>query len=59
MAKIPKDPIMLVSYINTQLRDFYPDMGELCAALSLDRDEIDRLLSAVDFRYDPETNQYL
>ncbi|MCI8511537.1 MAG: DUF4250 domain-containing protein [Lachnospiraceae bacterium] len=58
MTKIPKDPMILLGYINTQLRDFYPDMGELCAALSLDRAEIDRLLSAADFRYDPEKNQY-
>ena len=30
MANIPKDPVMLLSYLNTQLRDFYPDMDELC-----------------------------
>lgn len=34
---IPKDPFMLVSWLNTQLRDFYPSLDELCQALNLDR----------------------
>ena len=25
---IPKDPVMLLSYLNTQLRDFYPSLEE-------------------------------
>ena len=25
---IPKDPFMLLSYVNTQLRDFYPDLDQ-------------------------------
>lgn len=29
MQQIPKDPVMLLSYINTQLRDFYPSLEEL------------------------------
>lgn len=32
---IPNDPVMLLSYINTQLRDFYPTLNELCSALNL------------------------
>ena len=24
---IPKDPVMLLSYVNTQLRDFYKSLG--------------------------------
>ena len=33
MTKFPKDPAMLLSYVNTQLRDFYPSMEELCKAM--------------------------
>ncbi len=25
---MPKDPVMLLSYVNTQLRDFYPSLAE-------------------------------
>ena len=32
---IPKDPMILMSYVNTQLRDFYSSLDELCSALDL------------------------
>ena len=37
---IPKDPVMLMSYINTQLRDNYPSLSELSKSLGLDENEI-------------------
>ena len=59
MTKIPKDPVMLLSYINTQLRDNYPDMDELCRSLCLDRKDVDEKLASIDYEYDPEKNQYV
>ena len=59
MTKIPNDPMILLSYINTQLRDFYPDMEELCRALGVEREAVDRRLAAVDYVYDRERNQYV
>ena len=59
MVNIPKDPVMLLSYINTQLRDNYPDMDELCRSLSLDRKDVDEKLASIDYEYDPEKNQYV
>ena len=56
---IPKDPVMLLSYINTQLRDNYPDMDELCRSLCLDRKDVDEKLASIDYEYDPEKNQYV
>ena len=32
---MPKDPVMLLSYVNTQLRDFYPSLQELCSSLQV------------------------
>ena len=52
MTGIPRDPVMLLSYINTQLRDFYPSLEELCSALSLDRETLDETLSSIDYFYD-------
>ena len=46
----PKDPAMLLSWINTQLRDFYPSLDELCGEASL---------SSIDYAYDPGTNQFI
>ena len=59
MTKIPKDPVMLLSYINTQLRDNYQDMDELCRSLCLDRKDVDEKLASIDYEYDPEKNQYV
>ena len=28
MAQLPKDPVMLLSFTNTQLRDFYPNLSQ-------------------------------
>ena len=36
-SPIPNDPAMLLSFLNTRLRDEYPSLEELCAALDLDR----------------------
>ena len=59
MVNIPKDPVMLLSYINTQLRDNYPDMDELCGSLCLDRKDVDEKLASIDYEYDSEKNQYI
>lgn len=59
MTKFPKDPAMLLSYINTQLRDHYPSMDELCKVLDADRAEIDEKLASIDYEYDPAANRYV
>lgn len=56
---IPKDPVMLMSYLNTQLRDFYPSLEELCAALDQDRKALEEWLAAAGFHYSPARNQFL
>ena len=55
----PKDPVMLLSYVNTQLRDHYPSIEELCKACDVSMEEIDAKLASIDYRYDPETNRYV
>lgn len=56
---IPKDPMILVSYINTQLRDFYPSLEELCKSLSLEKGELCDKLAGIDYHYDPDKNQFI
>ena len=56
---MPKDPVMLLSYLNTQLRDFYGSLEELCGALDADRGQIEEKLAAIDYHYDPEKNQFV
>ena len=49
---IPNDPMMLLSYINTQLRDNYPSLEELCGSLQLSEKELHERLAAIDYEYD-------
>ena len=59
MIKFPKDPAMLLSYVNTQLRDFYPSMEEFCKAMDVEKTEIDEKLARIDYEYDPVSNRYV
>lgn len=56
MSAIPKDLMILLSYINTQLRDNYSSLKELCQAMDLDEDQIKKTLSDIGFEYEPEQN---
>lgn len=55
---IPKDPVMLLSYVNTQLRDQYGSLKELCEDLGLQEAELREKLKAIDYEYDPKENQF-
>ncbi len=56
---LPKDPVLLLSYINTQLRDFYPSLDELAKSLSLNCGEIEETLRGIDYHYDAAQNRFL
>ena len=55
----PQDPMILLSYVNTKLRDFYPSLDALCDDLQVDQDEISQKLSILDCQYDPHRNQFV
>lgn len=56
---IPTDPAILLSYINTQLRDNYSSLEELSKSLSVDESEIKSKLSAIGYEYNEELNKFL
>lgn len=58
MDQLPSDPFMLLSVINTRLRDEYPSFEELCAALGVDAQELAARLEAAGFSYMPDINQF-
>ncbi|MBQ6967982.1 MAG: DUF4250 domain-containing protein [Lachnospiraceae bacterium] len=55
---MPTDPVILLSFINTKLRDEYGSLDELCSALSADKAEIVEKLAAVGYSYDKESNSF-
>lgn len=58
MTNIPNDPMMLLSFLNMKLRDFYPNLDALCQDLELDKDAITDKLAAIDYHYDETLNRF-
>ncbi len=56
---IPKDPVMLLSFVNLKLRDYYSDLEALCEDLDVSGKEILEKLSGIDYHYDREKNQFV
>lgn len=56
---VPRDPMILLSYINTQLRDNYSDLDELCRSLDLDKIDLIIRLKEIQYEYDPLLNRFL
>lgn len=56
MSSLPKDPMILLSFINTQLRDNYDSLEELCESLDADMEAVNSALEAAGFSYDRERN---
>ena len=56
---LPNDPVMLLSYVNTQLRDFFPTLDAFCDNFETDRTELENKLKAIDYEYDPVTNRFI
>ena len=56
MSTVPKDPMILLSYMNTQLRDNYSSLEEMCQFLDLNESQIRKTLSDIGFEYVSEKN---
>ena len=55
---LPQDPVILMSVLNTKLRDEYHSLEALCEDLELDRDKLTVRLHEAGFDYDSERNQF-
>lgn len=55
---LPVDPYMLLSVINTKLRDEYSSLDSLCDGLDVDKSEIVEKLAKAGFSYNEDLNQF-
>ena len=55
---LPQDPYILLSFINTKLRDEYPSLDALCGGLDADQAELTEKLEALGYAYDAQANQF-
>ena len=58
MTDYPKDPVMLMSWTNLKLRDYYKSLDELCEDLEIDRNELEGILNQAGFEYNSELNKF-
>lgn len=59
LDKLPSDPLLCLSVVNTKLRDLYPSVDALCADLNLDKVALIDRLKAIDYEYDSDRNQFV
>ena len=56
---IPNDPVMLLSFVNLKLRDYYKSLKDLCDDLDINEAELVQKLAGIDYRYDQQRNQFV
>jgi len=55
---LPKDPFMLLSFVNTKLRDEFESLDEFCKENGLSKREIEEVLNSIGYSYDKNTNSF-
>ncbi|MBQ3607570.1 MAG: DUF4250 domain-containing protein [Bacteroidales bacterium] len=58
MTDYPKDPMMLLSWVNMKLRDFYPSLEDLCSDMEIDLEGLVKKLSEAGFEYNRDLNKF-
>lgn len=56
--KIPSDPMIAVSFINTQLRDYYASLDEFCEEFETERAALELRMEEIGYTYNKEQNQF-
>ena len=56
---LPKDPLILVSVLNTKLRDSYTNLSALCDDLDLNEKDILASVNKVGYSYNEKTNRFI
>ena len=56
---ISKDPVMLLSYVNTQLRDFYSSLDALCEDKGIEKEELVEKMKSIEYVYEVDRNQFV
>ena len=58
-AGLPRDPVLLLSVVNTKLRDYYSTRDVLCEDMQVDKQELIGKLEMIDYTYDAGSNQFV
>ena len=56
---LPRDPMLLLSVVNTKLRDYYHSLDALCDDMYVNKEEIISALELIDYAYDSDIQQFV
>ena len=56
---LPNDPVMLLSYVNLKLRDYYRSLDDLCEKEDTEKQSLLDKLSGIGYVYNEEKNQFV
>ena len=56
---LPKDPMLLLSVVNTKIRDYYHTLDALCEDMNVEKEEIICKLKGIDYEYDESKHQFV
>ena len=56
---IPNDPVMLLSFVNLKLRDYYSGLDAMCDDLDVDKAQLVEKLAGIDYHYDAVQNKFV
>lgn len=59
LTGLPKDPMLLLSVVNTKIRDDYHTLDALCEDMQADREEIINTLKGIGYEYDESGHQFI
>jgi len=56
---LPNQPMILLSFVNTKLRDEFPSLDAFCDDFRVAKDEIEEKLASIDYEYDEDLNKFV
>ena len=57
--ELPKDPMILLSVVNTKLRNHYDSLDAFCQDMGIEKQELTDRLGQIDYGYMEERNQFV
>ena len=58
MGDLPESPVILLSYVNTELRDHYKNLDAFCKSHGVGKKAVEDKLRTIDYRYDAKLNRF-
>ena len=55
---LPKDPMILLSFVNTKLRDEFTDLEEFCKEEDISIESLKEKLESIGFQYNETIRQF-